>query len=141
GDRAWEVADPQAVMKIGSAAPKRIADFDQELASGGEGVREAGIGLQARRIIAIGVWQLTPGFGVVELDPGVEIAAKPPAEHLEAQPLSGRDGELVKVTRLSRYAADDDAGRRHRQGGLFGPEAAGRDDLGQGIEAKWPEIR
>src|SRR5262249_26008317 len=51
GRRTGEVADPQPVPKISTAAPHRVAHFHQVIAPILEGVGQPGISLQAGRII------------------------------------------------------------------------------------------
>ena len=136
--RAGEIADPQTVKIIVAALITDIAYLNKVVAGVLEGVGEARIGLEAGGVVAVAAAQFAAGAGVEQRQLRVDGAAEATAQHLEAEALAGRDGDLVIVVVLVGRLADDDARRRDRLGGGASAVAFRLHDLRQIVYTKEP---
>src|SRR5262249_15514162 len=112
GERGWKIADSQPVEVISAAAVGGVAHLDEIFTCFLEGVRQSGVRLQARGIVAVKPGYFTARFCVMKQDNGVEGGTEPPAEHFERQPLPRLHAEFEIVAHLDFGSAHYDA--RHR---------------------------
>ena len=78
---------------------------------------------------------------MVEGDLRIDRTADAPAEHVEAEPLPGRDRELEERSLLRRRLARHDAGDRDLLGLRFLVVLVSVENLGQIVDAEKAQIR
>ena len=123
-------------MKVSTPAMGRVPNLDEIVARFFEGVRQTGIALETRGVVAVQTRHLAARLGIVQNQDGVEGGTEASAQNLEGQPLIGLHADFEEVADLGIGAPDDDTGNRNHLSRDLVAIGVDFQHLGQRIDAE-----